>query len=260
MKISELQNELRSRNAILYLGGMLNVFLFVSILLFSFTDERMVLGISTWIKPMKFTFSFIIFLWTFAWILQYIPDKRKVRWISIGLFVCMLMEMIPITLQAARGVTSHYNVTSIFNLIVFQIMGLFIVLNTIIVIYTIIQFFRADVLLDYPMKIAIRGALIIFVSGAISGGLMIEHGGHTFGMSDGGKGLFFVNWSTSKGDMRVAHFFTLHALQIIPLSLLLMSRFFKPTAILSFSLVLIYLLVCVLLHVQAVAERPVIAL
>ena len=54
--------------------------------------------------------------------------------------------------------------------------------------------------------------------------LAITNNGHTVPAPDGGPGLPFVNWSTTGGDLRIVHFFGMHAMQALPILGFLLDR------------------------------------
>src|SRR5260221_209270 len=91
------------------------------------------LGVNVWIKPIKFAMSIAIYVWTVAWLLEYLrlPSWAK-RTISWGIAISMLTEIACITGQAARGTTSHYNVNAPFDAAIFSIMGSMIALNSVL--------------------------------------------------------------------------------------------------------------------------------
>jgi hypothetical protein len=129
----------------------------------------------------------------------------------------MIVEITLITMQAARGTTSHFNHATVFDGAVFNVMGAMIGLNTLLVVWVLVLF-MGDVPSLPPAYLAgIRWGLLIFLLASAQGGVLVIHDAHTVGAPDGGPGLPLVNWSTKYGDLRVAHFVGLHALQILPL-------------------------------------------
>lgn len=181
-------------------------------------DPREILGLSPWIKPIKFAFSIAIYLWTLAWFLRYLRGPRialqMVRW---GVSIAMIAEISCIWLQSARGTTSHFNVGTAFDSTLFGIMGVMILLNTVFIVVVLALFFWDPGDLAPVYLWSIRLGLFVFFLGSMEAMAMIFNQAHTVGVADGGPGLPFVNWSTEAGDLRIAHFIGLHALQIIPL-------------------------------------------
>ena len=134
--------ELRKRNKSLYWFGWYNLVLGLVCLVLMQFDSQQVLGISRWIKPLKFFISVWIMVWSMGWFLTYLDNKRKVRIISWLIIITMFIENFLITMQSARGVSSHFNVSDGFNGMVFSTMGIAIILFTFTVTYAEVLFFR----------------------------------------------------------------------------------------------------------------------
>jgi hypothetical protein len=217
-KSSGFAHELRRRNPLLFGLGVAHLALLSMMLLIAPFDGRTVMGINPWIKPMKFAISIAIYLFTMAWILGELPLraelKRRINWILAGTLV---IEIVLITMQAARGVTSHFNRATAFDMAVFATMGASIVLNIMAAAYVAVRFWKSDVRIPAPYLWGIRLGLVIFVLASLEGFAMIGNGAHSVGVPDGGAGVPFLNWSTKGGDLRAAHFFGIHSLQVLPL-------------------------------------------
>ncbi|GAA4384643.1 hypothetical protein [Hymenobacter koreensis] len=206
-------------NPALAWAGWLNVAIMVLALLLWPIDERTVTGLNVWIKPAKFGASGVLYLWTLAWLLADLPAavQRQVRWLSIGVGISMAVEILCIAVQAARGTTSHFNIGSAFDGLLFAVMGWFIMLNTIMLVWALWLTLRHRPFGSAAWVWGIRLGLLLFLVGSAVGGSMISNMGHTVGAADGGPGLPVLGWSTRHGDLRAAHFLGLHALQALPL-------------------------------------------
>ncbi len=210
-------NEIYRRNRLLAHVGTIHLVLAILLGFYSFFNEELILGINSMIKPTKFAFSIWVYAWTMAMLLFYINDKKKVRNLSVLAVVTMVYEQFAITSQAFRGQLSHFNNSSIYGGILYALMGIFIVVLTASTLAITITFIRQKTYtIAPPLALSIKIGLIYFVIFSFFGGYISAVNGHTVGAKDGGEGLLLINWSTTFGDLRVAHFFGIHALQIIP--------------------------------------------
>jgi hypothetical protein len=182
-------------------------------------DRRTILGLNPWIKPIKFELSVIVFLMTIAVMLAPLPEQwlRAKWWIGWGIGVALIVENSVIALQSARGVRSHMNYSTPLDGSLFGVMGLAIAVSTVLSAWLLVLWCRTDAELPPAVVWGIRLGLLMLLAASAEGVRMVLHGAHTVGAEDGSPGLAFVNWSTHYGDLRIAHFFALHALQIFPL-------------------------------------------
>ena len=260
-RLGQFFRELYRRSRVLAITGWIHLALLAGMLVIFPFDSRLVVGINPWIKPLKFAASITIYVWTVAWLLEYLrlPSWAK-KIISWGISISMLTEIACITAQAARGTTSHYNVNTPLDAAIFSIMGVMIASNTVFVLVLLIFFFIRRHDLPRPYLWGIRSGLVIFLAASAIGGVMIAHGSHSVGVKDGGPGLPIVNWSTKGGDLRAAHFLGLHALQVLPIVGFLISKHRSWTASKQTAYVLAlsgaYALLIGFLYFQAIHGLP----
>jgi hypothetical protein len=201
-------------------------------------DPRVITGAPAWLKPLKFAISIAAYVFTLAWVFTYLPEWRRTRRIAGRVTAAaLIIELVLIDGQAMRGTTSHFNTATVFDAIVFGVMGLVIATQTVISIAVAIALWRQH-FEDAALGWALRIGMMLTIAGASTGGLMTQptaaqiagarathrmpiSGAHTVGAPDGGPGLPLTGWSTAHGDVRVPHFIGLHAWQALPLFVLL---------------------------------------
>ncbi len=178
-------------------------------------DRRTLLGAPLWDKPLQFALSQAVYTGAMAWMLSRLPAGtfRRTGWVVV---VCCTIEIVLISVQAGRGVRSHFNTDTAGDFAVFGLMGFFVAGIWLATVAVALRFLRTRVA-DRATDAAVRFGLVIALAGMAVGVVMSVHLGHSVGVPDGGPGLSFVNWSTTGGDLRVSHFAGLHALQILPL-------------------------------------------
>lgn len=209
--------ELERRNPLLAKAGAIGFVLAIALVFLSFFDQRQLLGVSVWNKPIKFYISVSIYYWTMGWLMENLNQPKKVSRISLFIFLLLTGELVIITFQAIRGEQSHYNISSYFDSALFQLMGIMIFLNSVVAAWVLVLFNTVKTLpKGYLMGIQI--GLIIFLIAGFEGFLMAGRLGHTVGAPDGQEGIFFFGWAKAYGDLRVFHFVGLHSIQVLSLA------------------------------------------
>jgi hypothetical protein len=247
--------QLRSRNSLLYYFGLLNIAGAIISFLLTFITTTEVLGINAFIKPMKFFISIGVLAFTMGWYMVYLKKENAVRFYSWVIVIVMAFEMSVVVWQAANGRLSHFNTSTPLYLMLFNLMGVAIVIFTLWTLYIGILFFLQK---DFPPLLpqgyiwGIRLGILWFVIFAFEGGHMAAQLAHTVGAPDGSDGLPVVNWSKQYGDLRIAHFFGMHALQVLPLT----GFYFAKTKIQIMLFSLAWFLLVILLYWQALAGSP----
>ena len=200
----------------------LSALLLMAILIWGQLDQRILDSVPVWVKPAKFSVSFLVHFATLAIIIALMsPEKAGLRivagvgWVSAAVFVA---EMAYLIFQAAQAQHSHFNDTTSFHSMMYSLMGVGAVV--LIALPVVIAWLaKGDIAFGPATQSGIWwGAIISFVLTVIIGGYLGGNGSHFVGdQSNPGLVLPFFGWSTEVGDLRPAHFLSLHAFQVLPL-------------------------------------------
>lgn len=230
-------------------------------------DDRVLTGVPIWLKPFKFAVSFIVYGWSLAWILAVLPQRsRTAERAGVVIVGMSVIELAIIVGQVLRGQTSHYNMTTPLNALLWSAMGISIMVlffaQAVIGVIALRQ--RIP---DRPAAFAIRLGLGVSLLGMAVAFLMTSQqtadgliGAHSVGVPDGGPGMPLTGWSTTGGDLRIAHFVGLHALQVLPLLAYALGRWTRLVDTARARLVLVggsaYAVVVLMLTWQALRAQP----
>jgi hypothetical protein len=224
-------------------------------------DDRVLRGVSVWIKPMKFMLSIAVLALTTAWFIGYLPAARR-NTRAVRVVVAMILfaggfEAVYITLQAALGQGSHYNVADPFHNAMYILMGLGSMVLTASQPVLAWQLYRhPDPSLTGPYRHAVLlGLVLTFVLGAGVGSILSTIKPPT------GPSVPLLGWSTIAGDLRPAHFVGIHAEQLLPAAgaLIVLTRLHEG-ARWVWALATLYAAGCVALVIQALMGQPFVGL
>ena len=221
-------NDARNGNAMLWRSMQIMAALALLCVGLQFVESRMLNGASVWMKPAKFFFSIAVHLATVSWALMLLPQQvRGSRSVSVAVWLLLAaswFELLYITYRAGLGEASHFNVATPLAAILYNMMAAGAVTMTLVTGYFGIRIWRnrdGRVITDAASIGLVLSAVLATIVGFYLGGQSSHWVG---GELNDATGTGFFGWSTTGGDLRVAHFVGLHAAQIVPLAGLSGSR------------------------------------
>lgn len=262
--VSRLVGELMQREPVLAGSGII-LFAAMAPTLFAYVMEtRTLYGINVWTKPLKFEASIGLYFLTLAWFWGYLSPRlraaRSVRAVAFAIAACGLFEIIYIAFQAGRGVGSHFNTATPIEDLMFSLMGVAALIMTAgsLVLAILIARSEQPTLSPAFRASVVIGLVLTFLLGTGAGIVVAVNGGHWVGgVASDANGLPIFGWVRDGGDLRVAHFFGIHAMQILPVVALIAERFVPRragVALAAFATAYTGLTIAVLL--QALEGRP----
>lgn len=169
-------------------------------------------GPVTWRKPITFGLSIAVAAWSLAWVIRFLPSTPGLTRTSRAVVWLTLAELGLIDMQQWRGVASHFNSATTFDLLVFNAMGLIIVLVAIIIGLWTWQLLTRGVADGRPERLlAARAGMLLMSAGNVLGVFLAVWGSSVQAQTGHVPATF-----GAAGNVKLTHAVALHGMQMLP--------------------------------------------
>jgi hypothetical protein len=221
--------ELRDTQPLWFYAALFNFALMAFCVIAGVFDDRTFNGISVWSKPIKFGLSVGVYFITLIWFATFLSKETLTSaagkcLVAIPL-IAGIVETIYIAVMAGLGLASHYNYSSNFTSIMYALMGLG-AWSMVLVLPWMGYLIAKQNALTNPLIFAIvAGLCVTLILGGGFGSHLATSSSHWVNATPtDADGLWLFNWARDGGDLRVAHFFGMHAMHAFPLVALLLPK------------------------------------
>ena len=170
-------------------------------------------------KPAAFGVSFGLTLVTIVWVASWMQLKDRSRNLILGVFAFLCVaETALISLQAWRGVPSHFNEATPFDAGVTRLLAGFGAALVVTIAILTLASFRANQGTAPAMRIAIRTGFVMLMGSMVTGGLMIANGVQLVRAGDAAAAY------ATAGSLKPIHAVLMHGILALPVLAWLASR------------------------------------
>lgn len=224
-------------------------------------DPRMLDGANVWTKPQKFHVSLSLHFFTLALLAQQLPRiVRAGKWLVTFAYLsaaALVFEFVYVAVQAGRARRSHYNFETSFEALMYAMMGLGAFLLIAVAFVMAILIWRKSTAGPGLKWGSILGLGLGFITTLIFAQYMSSTGRYVGGeLEQIHQVVPFFGWSREFGDLRPAHFVSLHLMQTVPLAGYIADRKQWPAIPVVLGVTMVQLGLATALFVQALAGKP----
>ncbi len=220
---------------------------FLLILFVQQFDQRLIDGVLVWAKPAKFAISTAVHYGTLALVMRLLSDgwqqSTPLFWFAAFSILWAVLEVGYISIQGARALPSHFNVSTPFYSALYSAMAFGAVMVILPAgVLGLIAAIDGQSVISSPLRLAVAigligGTVLTLVTAFRLGGNMGPFVGTE--LVDAAR-MPITGWSLTIGDLRPAHFLSTHMIQVVPFFGLVAARFLPSSwgvvAVIAFAL------------------------